>query len=131
MNYIVLSIIVLAILLWATVLDGTLPKKYRARTCTGKNWKNAFPNTPKHEIRKFLLLFTDAFAFSPNSKLKFEPEDKIIDIYRNLYPSKWMADALEVETLAEDIEEKYGVKFNEIWYDNLTLGDVFKYVKNA
>ena len=131
MNYIVVSIIILAVLVWAIVFDGTLPVKYRKRTCTGKNWKKAFPDTPKQDIRKFLLLFTDAFAFSPGNKLKFEPEDKVIDIYRELYPSKWMADALEVETLAEDIEREYCVKFNDIWHDNVSLGEMFSKIKNA
>ena len=131
MNYIIASIFIIAVLVWAIVFDGTLPKKYRMRSCTGRNWKKAFPDTPNHEIRKFLLLFTDAFASSSNNKLKFEPEDKIIDIYRELYPSKWMADALEVETLADDIEKEYGVKSNKFWHDNVTLGDIFKVVKNA
>ena len=131
MNYIFISVLIVAVLIWATVFDGTLPNKYRKRSCTGKNWKKAFPDTSKDEIRKFLLLFTDAFAFSPKNKLKFEPEDKVIDIYRELYPSKWMADALAVETLASDLEKEYCIKFDDVWHDNVSLGEIFSKVKNA
>jgi len=96
-----------------------------------KKWKRAFPESSKEEIRKFLLLFTYAFAFSSKNKLKFEPEDKVIDIYRELYPSKWMPDALEIETLASDLEEEYSVNFNELWHENVSLGEIFSKIKNT
>ncbi len=54
-----------------------------------------------------------------------------MDIYRELYPSKWMADALEFETLAEDLEKEYGINFNEPWHEDFTLGELFKIVKNT
>ena len=131
MNITIITIIILAILIWAIPFDGTLPKKYRNRKCMGKNWKKSFPNTANEEIRKFLILFTDAFAFSNKNKLKFEPEDKIMEIYRELYPSKWMADSLEVETLANDLEKEYRINFNEMWHEELSLGEIFSKVKNA
>jgi len=78
-----------------------------------------------------LLLFTDAFAFSRKQKLKFEPEDKIFDIYKALYPKEWMPDSLEVETLAEDIEREYGINFTSIWHEGLTLGGLFGALQSA
>ena len=117
--------------MWVVFFDGTLPKKYRNRKCMGKKWKKEFPNTANEEIRKFLIFFTDAFAFPDKSKLKFEPEDKLLDIYRELYPSKWIPDALEFETLAECLEKNHGILFNDIWHEELTLGEVFTKVKNA
>ena len=108
-----------------------MPKKYRMRICTGKNWKEKYPDTPKEDIRIFLLIFTDAFAFSYKQKLKFEPDDKILDIYKALYPAKWMADSLELETLAEDVEREYNINFTDIWHENLTLGELFSKVQNA
>ncbi|MEE4246552.1 MAG: hypothetical protein V2I33_14175 [Kangiellaceae bacterium] len=128
---IALIIIVIAIAIAWSVYTGDVPKKYRIRKCTGKNWKVRFPDTPKEDIRTFLLLFTDAFAFSRKHKLKFEPDDKILDIYKALYPAKWMADSLEVETLAEDIEREYNINFTSIWHENLTLGDLFGKVRHA
>ena len=128
---IALIITVIAIAIAWSVYTGDVPKKYRIRNCTGKNWKKKFPDTSKEDIRRFLFLFTDAFAFSRKQKLKFEPDDKILDIYKALYPAKWMADSLEVETLAEDIEREYNINFTSIWHENLTLGDLFSKVKNA
>ncbi len=125
----IITLIVIAIA-WS-VYTGDVPKKYRLRKCTGKNWKEKFPDVPKEEIRSFLFLFTDAFAFSRKQKLKFEPEDKILDIYKALYPAKWMPDSMEVETLAQDIEKEYNVSFKDIWHEDLTLGDLFAKVKNA
>ena len=131
MKYIIISIFIIGVFVWAIVFDGTLSKKYRNRSCTGENWKKAFPKTSKEEIRTFLLLFTSAFAFSPKNKLKFEPEDKVMDIYRELYPSKWMPDALEIETLADDLEKEYSVNFNDLWHENVSLGEIFSKIKNA
>jgi len=128
-------IILIALLILAVVVDVrydlSFPKKYKNRRCTGKKWKTVFPDAPKEEIRMFLNLFTDAFEFSQKNKLKFEPTDGLLEIYREIYPSKWVPDALELETLAESIEKEYGVSFNEIWHENLTLGELFKEVKNA
>ncbi|WP_440056539.1 hypothetical protein ACSLBF_20755 (plasmid) [Pseudoalteromonas sp. T1lg65] len=127
-EYIIGIIVFLVIVYWSS---ETLPKKYRSRKCMGRSWKTEFPNSSKEDIRKFLLLFTDSFAFSENDKLKFEPNDKLLDIYRELYPSKWMADALEFETLADEVSKKYGVKLNDVWHDNLTLGELYSGVKNT
>jgi len=128
LEYIVGIGVLLIALFW---FGDTLPKKYRKRNCMGKSWKSTFPNSSKEDIREFLLMFTDAFAFSPSDKLKFEPDDKILDIYRELYPSKWVADSLEVETLVEDCEKKYSINFNDLWHDNLTLGELYTGVKNT
>ncbi|NMP79779.1 hypothetical protein [Pseudoalteromonas arctica] len=128
LEYIVVIGVILMLLFW---VGDTLPKKYRKRSCMGKNWKSTFSSSNKEDIREFLLMFTDAFAFSPSDKLKFEPDDKILDIYRELYPSKLMADDLEVETLAEYCEKKYSINFNGLWHDNLTLGELFFSLKNT
>lgn len=75
-------------------------------------------------------MFTSAFAFNDTEKLKLSPEDQLLSIYRALYPHKWQADALEFETLAQDIQSKYGVNFSAIWYETLTLGQLFTCVRN-
>lgn len=121
----VLSIIA-GTLLWGVFFPGQLPRPYRTRPCQGKLWKDAFPNASNDEIRLFLATFTDAFAFSEKEKLKFSPNDSILQIYRTLYPSKWQPDALEVETLAVDFESKYGVNFGSIWHEDLSLGELFE-----
>jgi len=130
MNIVLIIVVILVVVAWGAY-TGDIPKKYRVRKCTGKNWKVKFPNSSKVDIRKFLLIFTDAFAFSDRQKLKFEPDDRVIDIYKALYPREWMADSLEVETLADSIEAEYGVEFKGLWSEDLTLGSLFLAVQNA
>ncbi len=78
-----------------------------------------------------MALFVGAFAFPDKEKLKFGPDDKILSIYRALYPSRWMPDALEVETLAKGIESRYGLSFLRVWNENLTLGELFANVREG
>lgn len=127
--YILLAIIVTAFIVWS-VYTGDVPKRYRIRSCTGRAWKKFHEGSSKEEIRSFLNIFTDAFAFSGKKKLKFLPEDQIIVIYRSIYTNSWGADALELETLANLIEEKYKIDFNTIWYEEMTLGELFLAVKS-
>lgn len=91
----------------------------------GRRWKSEFPEHPASAIRSFLDFFVDAFAFDRKDRLQFEPSDKLLEIYHELYPYKWQADALEFETLAEDLNKKYGIEFEGIWHDDLTLGELY------
>lgn len=114
-------------LIWGLVKFGDrLPGSYADRACQGSEWRRAFPDASKADIREFLTLFVDAFAFSGNNRLKFRPDDKILSIYRALYPSRWMPDAMEVETLATEIERRYGFSFGSVWTEDLTLSDLFR-----
>jgi hypothetical protein len=72
-----LLLVFLAGAIWA----GKPPKAYAARSCMGRHWKTAFPNSPNAEIRRFLRLFVEAFAFKDQYKLHFKPSDRILDIY--------------------------------------------------
>lgn len=121
-------------LIFAVVLVGIvislnnqpdLPRPYRFRSCEGQGWRRAFPTASKDEIRSFLLLFVSAFAFADKDKLKFRPDDKILHVYRSIYPSQWMPDALELETLANELQKRYALKLESIWNDDLTLGELF------
>ena len=81
---IILAITVIAIVVVIACSDfnGRAPKKYHSRRCEGKHWLKRYSQYSKEEIREFLDLFTDAFAYSREEKLKFNPDDKILDIYR-------------------------------------------------
>ncbi|SET67009.1 hypothetical protein [Thalassotalea agarivorans] len=118
--------VVLAYLVWSLYGEDTLPKKYRKRNCMGANWKAQFPEHSASDIRAFLTLFVESFAFDKKDKFQFEPNDKLLTIYRALYPHKWHADAMEFETLADDLGRKYRVDFGSIWYDDLTLGELYR-----
>ncbi|MFO6422965.1 hypothetical protein [Motilimonas sp. KMU-193] len=121
-------LVVIFVIIMIVLVCGNdpLPKQYRRRVCTGRRWQRAFPDATKQDIRRFLSDFTLAFAFDERDRLQFAPTDKILDIYRALYPHQWMADSLEIETLAEDIDAKYQIKLMDIWHDDLTLGEVYR-----
>ena len=38
-------------------------------------------------------------------KLKFSPGDRILDVYRAVYPSRWTPDALGLEAFAEELDK--------------------------
>ena len=42
-----------------------------------------------------------------------------------------MADALELETLAKEVEVRYAVKLESIWHDHLSLGELFESTRKA
>ena len=72
---------------WAAVFGGRLPAAYGTRSCQGKGWRRQFPEAVKADIRDFLSLFVSSFAFNDDQKLKLNPDDEILRIYRALYPS--------------------------------------------
>ena len=109
----------------AMLTIGKPPKLYRARLCQGFEWSRAFPQTSTEDIRSFWHLFVFCFAFADRFATCFAPSDRILDIYRSLYPSPWLADALECETLAALFEREYEVSFDSVWHEELTLGALF------
>lgn len=126
-----LIIVIVLTIFVALIFGEALPKKYKDRKCEGIAWKKEFPLSSSDDIRAFLSFFVEAFAFKDHHKLKFQPDDKLLDIYKLLYPHKWQADAMEFETLADDLKSKYSLSLNEIWHDDLTLGELFAKVQNA
>ena len=72
-----------------------------------------------------MSFFIEAFAYDDKEKLKLAPTDEILKIYRAQYPSRMQPDAMELETLARDLERKHGLKLEALWKDNLTLAELF------
>jgi hypothetical protein len=121
-----LLLLVIAALLASGFVSGChLPPPYRTRPCQGRAWRRAFPGASRHEIRAFLSLFVSAFAYNERDKLKFAPSDALLDIYRAQYPSRWTADAMELETLALELARSHHLDLAALWQDKLTLGDLF------
>lgn len=106
-------------------LGAQPPAPYGQRLCQGAAWRRAFPNATKQDLREFLEVFVDAFAFRSSSRLNFSPDDSLLAIYRVLYPSRWTPDGLELETLARHVERRYKVQFADLWHERLTLGELF------
>jgi hypothetical protein len=78
------------------------------------------------EIREFLGLFAGAFGFRRSRLMCFTPDDRVMDVYRTIYPPKWtLADSMELESFAKDVGRHYGVDLFHLWRDEITLGEVF------
>ena len=99
---------------------------YWDRRCTGILWRRRFPSASKHDIRAFLDTFVDGFGFPRKRRLCFSPDDKVIDVYRTLYPTPgWGADSLEMETLVTLLEKRYGLDVDHLPQREYTLGELF------
>lgn len=101
------------------------------RPCAGFHWHSQFPDVPTSELREFLNLFVDAFAFSRKRLCSFRPDDKVMDIYRALYPHDGMADALELETFARDLKKRYDIDIAASWREDITLGEIYQTVRQS
>lgn len=119
------AVVILAAILWAVMFGGRLPRPFRERQCQGRKWKREYPGAPKEEIREFLALFVRAFGLSEREMLKLKPGDEVLAIYRATYPIQGMPDSLELETLAQGLQARYGLSLEEMWADELTLGELF------
>jgi propanediol dehydratase small subunit len=96
------------------------------RACSGFRWRRRFPDSSKTEIREFLELFVDAFAFRRRRRCCFLPEDRVMDVYRALYPSGSAVDGMELETLCKLLRNRYGVDFVTSWREDITLGEIYE-----
>jgi len=128
----------IAILILLAVIIVSIPGELKRRkrlnaywqrlsVTNARKWKKMFPDASAKEIRDFLDEFSDGFIFMRRYSLKFAPNDQVMEIYRAMYPPEelFSADAFELETFAANLEQKYGIKFIEIWNENLTLGELF------
>ena len=91
----------------------------------GIRWRRRFPDSPKTEIREFLSAFVDAFGFRQSRRCYFSPDDKVMDVYHALYPPGSLADSMELESLARQLEKRYGVDVTDSWREDITLGELF------
>ena len=105
-------------------------RPYWKRACMGIRWRRRFPDAPKADIREFLRIFVDAFAFSQKRRSRFSPDDRVMDIYRALYPpDDSLADSLELETLALRLEKRYRIDLHALWRDDVTLGQLYEHTR--
>jgi len=128
---ILIGIIVLAVVL--CMFHDELPKAYRQRSCKGREWERAFPEASKEDIRRFLAVFANAFAFRKCNRLKFCPQDKLMDVYKAVHPSTWLPDRLEHVVLMQGLEDEFKRKVPETFMEeDTTLGVIFEHMtRNA
>ena len=104
-------------------------RKFWDRACMGIRWRRRFPDSPKTEIREFLSAFVHAFGFRQSRRCCFSPDDKVMDVYRTLYPPGSLADSMELESLARQLEKQYGVDVTGSWREDITLGELFAQIR--
>jgi propanediol dehydratase small subunit len=127
-----LLLIMIVVFAAGAMVERVRLRRYWQRTCTGFAWRRRFPQAPKAELRLFLSLFVDAFAFSKSRRLCFSPEDRPFEVYKALYPfPRIMADSMELETFIESIREKFGVDLLPTWREDITLGELYAAATNA
>jgi len=110
----------------ASIMSRRKLRVYWGRACAGREWRRAFPDATKQDIRQYLQLFVDAFAFRDCRRLCFRPSDKLIEVYQAIYPVKGWPDSLELETFALMVEKTYHLDLTKAWTPELTLGEVFR-----
>jgi len=128
-------IILLASVLIVAFLNTKAPmeerfRAYYARSCTGRAWMKRFPAAKKEEIRAFLDIVIDSFDLDPKKKLAFSPDDRVMDIYRTMYPKNSLLDDMECERLVIECERRYGLDILKHCSDSATLGEIFHAIQN-
>lgn len=123
------SIVLICLVFGALILAEVLRRKqmirYWQRACAGRLWRRRFPLASKTEIREFLDIFLTAFAFEDKRRLCFAPDDRVMDVYRTLYPIRGTPDSMELEDLITRLQKRYGVEILASWKEDITLGDIF------
>jgi hypothetical protein len=113
------------ILVLADMNTRRVMRRYVERGCAGFRWRRRFPDASKSEIREFLDIFIEAFGFKQSWRLCFKPEDRVMDVYRTLYPVRSRADEIELEILIKDLQKRYRVDILGSWREDITLADLF------
>jgi propanediol dehydratase small subunit len=101
-------------------------RRYLDRVCAGFQWRRRFPKASNSEIREFLDIFVEAFGFRQSWRLHFAPGDRVVDVYRTLYPIRGMPDGLELESFVEDLQNRYRVNLLGSWREDITLGEIYE-----
>jgi propanediol dehydratase small subunit len=131
-TYFVVATLIGVLAFWLIRFSGYAPEPYRSRPCQGRAWKTTFPEKSKHEIRVFLLIFSNAFTFRQCQKLQINPCDGILELYQAIYPTNHFGiDNLELEAFARDLEKKYKMDLGAMWSESLTFGRLYQYCNHS
>jgi hypothetical protein len=113
------------ILVLGSIQERQKLRRFLERGCAGFRWRRRFPQASKSEIREFLDIFVEAFGFRRSWRLSFAPDDRVIDVYRTLYPAGSLTDNMELESLVGDLQKRFGVDILDSWQEDITLADLF------
>ena len=79
-----------------------VPRPYRDRTSQRSAWDDRYQHAPPPEMDRVIALICDTFLFHPDNRNKFAPDDRLLDVYRACYPSRWywpQGDCMEIENI--------------------------------
>jgi hypothetical protein len=103
-----------------------MPSPYHERASQEAEWRRRFTEEETKTAEVVLGLVCDSFCFNPEERLKFGPDDRLLEIYRSCYPPsrRWFrGDCMEVETLLLLLDEELGVP-DSAWREEITIGEV-------
>ena len=104
-------------------------RRYWDRACMGIRWRGQFPDSSKSEIREFLTMFVDAFGFSHKRRMRFSPDDRVMDVYQAAHPPGSLGDCMDLETLGLRLEKRYGIDVIALWREDITLGELYEHTR--
>ncbi len=123
----IIALLAAVIFVLSSVRQRLRMRRYLDRACAGFRWRRRFPQASKSEIREFLDIFVEAFGFRQSWRLYFAPDDRVMDVYRAVYPIRGTpADGMELETLGLSLEKWYGIDFLALWREDITLGEIYE-----
>ncbi len=132
-DYIILILVIGIVSVFALRQFFSGPIPYNGRKCMGRAWKEQFPNSDKSEIREYLECFVDGMALSSKTKLKFHPNDHVLDVYKSIYGGRIRtADSMECETFLENLSVSFSKDLSyiiNVWKEEITLGELYRAVK--
>lgn len=108
-----------------------LLREYWRRSCQGRAWRRQFPNAPNEDIRQFLSLLANSFLVDQKRRLQFSPNDRLLGIYRTIYPNRFVVDTCELEHFVIGFKQRYNIDLLPIWRETLSLGELFALTRAA
>jgi hypothetical protein len=132
MGWLPLLIILLPAVLYAAWEERRRARRLRRfweRPNTTVCWTREFPGSTEADIREFLKLLNDAFAFSRKHTFCFLPQDTLNEIYRTVYPKLGGGDQCETECFYLLLKRRYGVSPEPVWQPTLSLGELFQHMR--
>ena len=106
-------------------------RRFLERGCAGFRWRRRFSQASKSEIREFLNIFVEAFAYRQQWRTYFAPDDQVMEFYRIRYQFLGGPDDMELDDFVEQLQKRYGIDVVSSWREDITLGDLFAKIRRA
>jgi hypothetical protein len=103
-------------------------KRYWGRPSTATLWASSFPDATPADIRSFLEIFVDAFAFGAKRAFCFGPEDRLSEIYDALYPCGSRGAGGEMTCFYLMLQRRYGRSISADEFSGMSLGEIFDFM---